>query len=675
MPTSFPFTATDSTELRVAIQDAVSGDVIELLSGNTYESITTLAKFICDVPVTAGSGYEIIGYDATINDTRILQQNIDGPYGPGKVTGNTTGFTLNYSSNGAVNGRSLLSATDANISLTSVFMQGSHRGWDGNGGLYMGARAFRSASCSVKLDLIGSQFNITGQGNNFDPNRVWNPSTQQTSDATATGGSAFLHSWNNRGDVTLDPLDPLHGSAVTIDGSTFNEDGYLASFNFLNMVADGAQSSWGKYIIQDSTFTRIVNQTVRSEGNRLENVDVTFKNNQGTNSFLGGAFLQVKGDLSLIKFFDQTNFETVAPTAFSQSAAIVVDGTNSTNFTIDSGATLNFTGPGLPLKYNSAVAGTGFHLPFGPGYTVRGQGMQGVYAGGQANDVLNGTTSGGRNWMNGDDGNDSIVSATGTFDDLLYGGNGNDTITAAGGSDYIEGGADNDSIDAGAQKDTVYGGTGVDTIFGGGDDDLLYGEDGNDIISGDDGLDTLFGGLGDDSLSGGNSNDVLHGGDGNDTLNGGNLNDTLFGDDGNDILFGEAGMDTLSGGAGDDTLNGGLGTDSLTGGSGADRFVFDTAISSPANVDVITGFSSSDGDKIVLSTNIFTSLAAPTLAAQDFGTNYGIGIDVVYISGGLWFKAGGNTSPPNPNNSSAGYTRFATLTNSPTLVATDFIVI
>lgn len=658
MPTSFPFTATDSTELRVAIQDAVSGDVINLVPTTTYDSITTLAKFICNVPVTAGSGYEIIGYDAIINDTRILQQNIDGPYGPGKVTGNSTGLTLNYLSNGAVDGLSLLSATAANISLASVIMQGSHRGWDGNGGLYMGVRAFGSASCDVKLNFKDSQFKIAGQGNNFDPDRVWNPSTP----ATATGGSAFLHSWNNKGDVT-------------IDGSTFDEAGYLASFNFLNM----APGTWGKYTIQDSTFTRTDKQTVRSEGNRLENVDVTFKNVNVSNKFTGGAFLQVKGDLSLIKFYDQTDFETVAPTAYAESAAIVVDGTNSTSFTIDSQATMNFTGLGLPLKYNSAVAGTGIKLAAAGGYSVTlpynsvKYGMAEIYAGGQGNDVLNGAASGGGNWINGDAGDDSIVSGNGN--DLLYGGTGNDTIDAAGGADYAELGAGNDSISAGNGLDTVFGGTGIDTIFGGGDDDLLYGEDGNDIISGDSGSDILFGGLGADSLSGGSGNDVLNGGDGNDTLVGGAATDTLFGDDGNDTLFGDDASDTLTGGAGDDTLNGGLANDSLTGGSGADRFAFSTAISPTQNVDIITDFSSSGGDKIALSTVIFNSLSAGALASTDFGTNYGIGIDVVYISGGLFFKAGGNTAPPTPNTSSAGYTRFATLTGSPTLNATDFIVI
>jgi Ca2+-binding RTX toxin-like protein len=668
MPTSFPYTATNSTELRVAIQDAVYGDIINLVSTNNYDSITTLAKFVCDVPVTAGSGYQISGYDAIINDTRILQQNIDGPYGPGVVTGSNTGFILNYATNGAADGRALLSATAADITLTAVIMQGSHRGWDGNGGLYMGMRAFGSDSCDVNLSLVGSQFNITGQGNNFDPDRVWNPTaaTPELIAATATGGSAFLHSWNNKGDVI-------------INGSTFNEDGYLASFNFLNMASAPAEAPWGTYTIQDSTFTRTNKQTVRSEGNKLENVNVTFKNVNSVNSFSGGAFLEVKGDLSLIEFYDQTDFVTIAPTAFSESAAIVVDGTNSTSFTIDSLATMNFTGLGLPLKYISAVAGTGFKLDGGQGYGVTlpyngtKYSIAELLAGGQGNDVLDGSASGGGNWINGDAGNDSIVS--GSAADLLYGGSGNDTINAGGGSDYVELGSGNDSIVAGAGGDTVFGGTGIDTIFGGGDDDSLYGEDGNDIIAGDGGSDTLFGGLGDDSLSGGVANDVLNGGDGNDTLQGGTFSDVLFGDVGNDSLFGDDNSDTLSGGAGSDTLNGGLANDTLTGGSGADRFVFNTIITSATNVDTITDFSSSDTDKIVLSNTIFSGLSTGALSSEDFGTNFGIGIDVVYISGGLFFKAGGNTAPPTPNTSNVGYVRFATLTGSPTLAATDFIVI
>ena len=80
---------------------------------------------------------------------------------------------------------------------------------------------------------------------------------------------------------------------------------------------------------------------------------------------------------------------------------------------------------------------------------------------------------------------------------------------------------------------------------------------------------------------------------GDDTVQGGILGDSINGGDGNDVLSGNAGADQLTGGPGSDIL---------TGGAGADSFIF-TALSEfgPASApDVITDFSSLDGDKIRL---------------------------------------------------------------------------
>ena len=89
--------------------------------------------------------------------------------------------------------------------------------------------------------------------------------------------------------------------------------------------------------------------------------------------------------------------------------------------------------------------------------------------------------------------------------------------------------------------------------------------------------------------------------------------DSIERKDGNDLLIGGAGADDLNagkgddylrGGTGNDYLNGGLDSDVLTGGEGSDRFVYRDLKESGVGErkrDVITDFSSSEGDKVDLS--------------------------------------------------------------------------
>jgi len=177
------------------------------------------------------------------------------------------------------------------------------------------------------------------------------------------------------------------------------------------------------------------------------------------------------------------------------------------------------------------------------------------------------------------------------------------------------GGIDGTSVDADPLLDVIWGeghdvtgtaggdsykGTQYDDIVRGlGGKDVLYGMAGNDTLLGGGGADKLYGGAGKDVLRGGAGNDKLFGNGGADKLYGDAGNDTLNGGGGNDELYGGAGKDVLIGGAGNDRLDGGAGADTLTGGKGADTFVFATA--KEANGDVITDFSSKQGDIIDLS--------------------------------------------------------------------------
>ena len=78
------------------------------------------------------------------------------------------------------------------------------------------------------------------------------------------------------------------------------------------------------------------------------------------------------------------------------------------------------------------------------------------------------------------------------------------------------------------------------------------------------------------------------------------------------------GNDTLIGNSAANTLTGGAGNDSLTGGGEADSFVFNAALG-VSNIDTITDFSVSQGDKIKLDDSIFSRLTvSATLDSSQF---------------------------------------------------------
>jgi len=80
------------------------------------------------------------------------------------------------------------------------------------------------------------------------------------------------------------------------------------------------------------------------------------------------------------------------------------------------------------------------------------------------------------------DSKDNTITARGTQDNSLSGGDGNDSIDGGGGNDNLHG-------DAG--RDTLIGGDGNDTLDGGQDDDQLTGGDGDDVFVYSGGHDTI----------------------------------------------------------------------------------------------------------------------------------------------------------------------------------------
>jgi hypothetical protein len=102
---------------------------------------------------------------------------------------------------------------------------------------------------------------------------------------------------------------------------------------------------------------------------------------------------------------------------------------------------------------------------------------------------------------------------------------------------------------------------------------------------------------------------LVVGGTGSDrNLQGTASSDWISLDAGDDRIDAGFGFDSVLGGSGNDTLNGGSGRDTLVGGSGADRFRFDADLSAATNIDTITDFSATAGDRLVLDRAIFTTL-------------------------------------------------------------------
>jgi Ca2+-binding RTX toxin-like protein len=488
--------AANSTELRNAIQQADPLDIISLTSGTgTTYSVTTLAKLVCNTPgAVEGSGYVIRGTAAgvKIQNTRIFQNNIDGPYAPGQINMSTGRMTLDYTTGGAADGSSLFNSNSGTFSFDSINFTGTHRGWDGNGGLYMDMRAFGNNTANTTLTLSNSSVAITGQGQGT--NYSFNP----TSTSASANGSAFIHSWNNTGTVTLNSV-------------TFDESGFLSSFNFGN----DSETPKGQYIISNSIFKRDTeaSQVVRYEGNRFTNAKATLTDN----TFQDGSYLDLYGNVSEITFAGTNTFSPPANGYGIRVTALAGVTTGDPVLAAESG--LAFTGDGMALSYitlkdanNNFLPGT-VKLDTNGGnqgsISVNGTGYQEAIAGGGGADAITATGSNNGIWVNADAGEDTVTGSTGN--DLIYGGAGNDSINAGNGSDVIF---------AGDDDDTVFGGAGTDTIDGGSGNDRLEGGGLGDSIDGGVGNDTLIGGTASDVLTGGAGSDVFrwNSGDGSDTI-------------------------------------------------------------------------------------------------------------------------------------------------------------
>jgi len=382
-------TLRDAIQLATTVGSSTNNDVF--LTGTGVFCVKTLAKV--SKGLSGGqinSTYRILGSSSTltssqtITNTRIFQANVDGQSAssPGWVQD----LTMNYTTGSSVDGGALLSielgSGARTITLQNVKFTGTHSGWNGNGNLYMAMRTFAPASTfTANLTLTSVDVQITGQGNGFN------------NGLSTTGGSAFLHSWNNDG-------------AVTITNSTFDESGFKSSFNFANfndsMNAPRATAR-GNYTISGSIFKRSVEATrlVRSEGNMLISATASLSNN----TFQDGSYLDLYGVVGSVTLTSNT-FATIAG-GYGIRVNGPVSGTPSL------AGTNVFTGGGLALKYISASAGSTSLVASGvASFTINGvTGFKNLFAGGQADDTITGNAT--ANWISGDTGNDSLTGGAG----------------------------------------------------------------------------------------------------------------------------------------------------------------------------------------------------------------------------------------------------------------------
>jgi len=214
---------------------------------------------------------------------------------------------------------------------------------------------------------------------------------------------------------------------------------------------------------------------------------------------------------------------------------------------------------------------------------------------------------------------------------------------------------------------------------------IMFGLGGNDTLSDGPGGDTMYGGVGNDTYAVNNSADVVveKPGEGNDTVKA-SISYTLPDNVENLTLTGNSGIsgvgnglnNIITGNAGNNLLAGGLGNDKLTGGGGADTFVFNTALNSHSNVDTITDFKDSQGDRIELDHTVFAGLQSSggSLLPSEFyasktGTAQTATEFILYNTktGALFYDPDGNGS--------ASAIQVATLTHHPALTAHDILIV
>ncbi|PWS34545.1 hypothetical protein DFH01_23670 [Falsiroseomonas bella] len=245
-------------------------------------------------------------------------------------------------------------------------------------------------------------------------------------------------------------------------------------------------------------------------------------------------------------------------------------------------------------------------------------------------------------------------------DNFILGNVGNNRLVGYDGNDTLNGGLGNDTLQGGEGADSLVGGEGADRLDGGNGDDTYVLADADVVIElANAGIDTVLSNIS-YTLPGAVENLTLLG-SGDIAGTGNALDNVLTGNGGANVLRGLGGDDRLSGGQAGDTLEGGLGADTLTGSGGFDHFLW---MSPTEGGDAVEDFRPGD-DKLAFLAGGFGGLAVVTLsqnAAADAAAQF------------IYTKATGVLEWDADGTGGIAAVTIATLSNKPTLAATDFVL-
>ncbi|SIR54744.1 hypothetical protein SAMN05421829_11964, partial [Aromatoleum tolulyticum] len=196
----------------------------------------------------------------------------------------------------------------------------------------------------------------------------------------------------------------------------------------------------------------------------------------------------------------------------------------------------------------------------------------------------------------------------------------------------------------------------------------------HDTLNGGAGADTMIGKWGDDTYYVDNAGDVIveNSSEGTDAVIS-TVSHTLAANVENLTLTGSAAING-TGNAAANTLAGNAGNNVLTGGAGNDIFRFDTALNANTNLDTITDFAAGVDD-IQLENAVFTSLT--TTGALNAGWFIG-GADITAAADAndylIYNSTTGALYYDQDANGAGQAVQFATLSGTPSLSASDFLV-